>query len=88
MTGFILGFLLATNKELQDVDVVVMDNYKLFPKSIWTFCKSSYLKCDSNGDCTVMEQERKILQMTTNLSLVEESANNDISGGKHRDGIT
>lgn len=28
-----------------------------------------------------MEQERKILQMTTNLSLVEESANNDISGG-------
>ncbi|AJT16338.1 Vac7p [Saccharomyces cerevisiae YJM1208] len=104
MTGFILGFLLATNKELQDVDVVVMDNVisssdelifditvSAFNPGFFSisvsqvdldiFAKSSYLKCDSNGDCTVMEQERKILQMTTNLSLVEESANNDISGG-------
>lgn len=103
MTGFILGFLLATNKELQDVDVVVMDNVisssdelifditvSAFNPGFFSisvsqvdldiFAKSSFLKCDPNGDCTIVEQEQKILQITTNPSQVDESFKTDISG--------
>lgn len=103
MTGFILGFLLATNKELQDVDVVVMDNVisssdelifditvSAFNPGFFSisvsqvdldiFAKSSFLKCDPNGDCTIIEQEQKILQITTNPSHVDESFKTDVIG--------